>query len=334
MNSCSSIDISSNSEDEDLNFSISSISTIQLNNMSSLSLNNNERYFFLKCLYCKEVKTKLKIYKFFQNGFISLKLLTGESNIEKVLFQKGNFYRYDEIKDNYKDYLKINEIDNYCETHKKQYSSFCEDCKINLCNICKKKHENHNFQLLISYKLCREELEEMYNIIQFLKIYNKKINDLIINKNIAEIVKNEVYYIINIDSRKVPISYWEKYPIIEKIKDFPVLFHKFYLDIINNETLENSNKSDCKNDSLIEEKIEKIEKDINEWETFIDSTISHFEIYNNDITSIINIAEWLLNCYEFNKTKLNYQMFFNLKNILNSLYYVKDNLKDDFEFYN
>ena len=60
----------------------------------------------------------MKVYKLFQNGFISLKTLIGESNLENFLFRKGNFYRIEEINDNYKDYLKIIEIDNFCETHK------------------------------------------------------------------------------------------------------------------------------------------------------------------------------------------------------------------------
>ena len=290
---------------------------------------------FLKCLYCKEVRTKMKVYKLFQNGFISLKTLIGESNLENFLFRKGNFYRIEEINDNYKDYLKISEINNICETHKNQYISFCEECKINLCDICEKKHKNHKIQVLISYKLCYDELEEIKNIIQFLKVYNEKINDLIINKNIAEPLKNEVYYIMNIDSTKIPKNDWEKYPIIEKIKDFPLLFHKFYLYIKNNENFDNSNKSISKNESSIEEIFNRIENDINDWEKFTDSTLSNFEIYSDDINSIINIAEWLLNIYEFNKNKLNYQMCFNLKNIQNSLYYEKDYLsKDDFEFYN
>ena len=67
----------------------------------------------------------------------------------------------------------------------------------------------------------------------------------------------------------------------------------------------------------------------------MEKTKSDFEIYYNDINNIINIAEGLLDIYELNKNKLNYQICFNLKSIGNSLYYINDYLlEDDFEYYN
>lgn len=357
-----SIDIASNSENKNSNFSSTLKKTINLNNMSTLSLNSNqddlnklkeimccrcifckqfplifyhERYFYLKCLYCNDVRTKIKMNVFYYRCFISLKQLIGEINIENILFKKGNFYQYNEIKDDYNNYLKINQIDNYCDIHKKEYFSFCEDCEINLCSICVKNHLHHKIKDLISYKLCEDELDEIKNIIEFLKLYNKNINYLIINKNLSEKLQNKVFTIMNIDYHKIPKSIWEKYPIIEKIKDFPILFHKFYLDIKKYENFDNLNQSFFENDNLIQETIDRIEIDMNDWETYMEKTKSDFEIYYNDINNIINIAEGLLDIYELNKNKLNYQICFNLKSIGNSLYYINDYLlEDDFEYYN
>ena len=70
---------------------------------------------------------------------------------------------------------------------------------------------------------------------------------------------------MNIDYHKIPKSIWEKYPIIEKIKDFPILFHKFYLDIKKYENFDNLNQSFFENDNLIQETIDRIEIDMNDY---------------------------------------------------------------------
>ena len=63
----------------------------------------------------------------------------------------------------------------YCIEHKKEYKSFCDNCKINMCSECEEKHEKHKNKIIIFKKIKPTEkiLNEMTNEIYD---FNKKIS--------------------------------------------------------------------------------------------------------------------------------------------------------------
>ena len=91
----------------------------------------------------------------------------------------------------------INYEDKYyiCNKHNKEYYSYCEECKKDICLFCEAGHEGHN---IISYsKILTEEIEEVgdikYEINAFLHPFKTKIKMIIFRLN--NIMKNyETYF--------------------------------------------------------------------------------------------------------------------------------------------
>ena len=96
-----------------------------------------------------------------------------------------------------------------CEKHNKRFTSFCEDCQKNLCQLCLKEHkeyknekEKENIHEIINFKDLIPEKDEQsnhikeltYKINQFKNIIDEYINKL---KKVKKCI--EIFYIINID---------------------------------------------------------------------------------------------------------------------------------------
>ena len=60
------------------------------------------------------------------------------------LICKENIYLSCESKNDFEDKIKDYVIKNYlCRNHNKNYNSYCNVCKINLCSDCEKEHNDH-----------------------------------------------------------------------------------------------------------------------------------------------------------------------------------------------
>ena len=70
------------------------------------------------------------------------------------------------IDDKNKNIISINELEFFCQNHKKKYDSFCEDCMINFCKECKINHnKNHKLIQFDNILLNDEEIKNIeYNI--------------------------------------------------------------------------------------------------------------------------------------------------------------------------
>ena len=99
-----------------------------------------------------------------------------------------------------KEHKLINYEDKYyiCNMHDENYTSYCEECKINICTSCD-RHKNHkriNFLDILPNK--NDLIKKMKSLNNFVKMFKSDINNLI---NILNDVKNkiDIYYRINED---------------------------------------------------------------------------------------------------------------------------------------
>ena len=82
--------------------------------------------------------------------------------------------------------IPINKFDCYCLEHNEPYVIYCCDCKKSSCNYCNKEPSNHKIDFIQRIKIDNNEINELENKIQNIKIYLKKINELY-NNFIAKI---------------------------------------------------------------------------------------------------------------------------------------------------
>ena len=139
------------------------------NNKYNISLNNcinNHEYNDLSINeflnYQKNIKIVCNICKnnknLYNNNFY---ICSCGKYICKLCLEKHNIKNHNII--------KYNKRYDTCNKHKKEYISYCQDCKIDLCEKCEKEHYKHN---IIIYKMIinKIRIEEMK------KDLNKNIN--------------------------------------------------------------------------------------------------------------------------------------------------------------
>lgn len=133
------------------------------------------------------------------------------------------------------DFIQQNQL---CKTHNKKYYYFCENCKINFCNTCKKLHEGHDIK---SFLDVIPNIKEKNSIDSKLKVFNKKIED---TKSIINKYKNEI--IKRYNRIKDFLSF-----LVDLNKKLLINFNNIYLDYYNFEnykyllnSLDNNNSSD------------------------------------------------------------------------------------------
>ena len=84
--------------------------------------------------------------------------------------------------------IPINKIDCYCLEHNDPYVVYCNDCKKSSCNYCNKEPSNHKIDFIQRIKIDNNEINELENKIQNIKIFLMKINELY--KNILDKTNN------------------------------------------------------------------------------------------------------------------------------------------------
>ena len=157
------------------------------------------------CPECKEsILIEIKDYK------INLSKCKNGHEIKNILFK-------DYEKTQYIDISKINNINNKCIKHKKDYDKYCKDCNLNICPLCSKEHKEHNTiyfdELLnndeinmINMKELKEYIDKFNN---YIKLLIEKLNNVINNM--------ELYY--NISNNIININEELNYPNYQVIKN-------------------------------------------------------------------------------------------------------------------
>ena len=134
-----------------------------------------------------------------------------------------------------------------CNKEHKKYTSFCIDCKKNLCILCNKTHKKHNVQKFSDlYKLSKEEKKELKNKIDEQKQKIEKIKIILDTwlKRTAIIIekykkKLELYWELNniiFNRYDISKNYYEEIKNIENIRND---FDNQFLELLKSE-------NDCK----------------------------------------------------------------------------------------
>ena len=168
------------------------------------------------------------------------------------------------------DYEQKNYI---CDLHHEAYSSYCEDCKKDICLACENEHNGHKIisygKMLPNIKALNEEIK---NHKKEINKYTNKIKEIITKLNIL-IDNIDNYYKIyegminNYDIKK------RNYPILQNLIDMNNYNNNFYKNIkkilseknvinrldniINNLIIKITNIDNAKNNDIINDKKEK-----------------------------------------------------------------------------
>ena len=132
------------------------------------------------------------------------------------------------------DYDKKNYI---CKKHNNKYTSYCNECKINICNQGENEHESHrvvNFKNIMENK--NEIMKAMVNFKQKIDILKNNINEIINMLN--KVSQNlEIYYSINNEIINNYKDYSDiNYCILQNINDIKDNIHDLD-DIITNNNI-------------------------------------------------------------------------------------------------
>ena len=176
----------------------------------------------------------------------------------------------EEIHKNHKDHIILEYIEDKmnfeCQSHKKNFSSYCKNCQKNLCDSCKKKHDKSHTLFQFNY------FSKLYkNIDKFKNFIKTKINQLTeIDKLIEEYDK------INEEINRDPINYYKLLKDYEDINNH----NKEAIKLIN----------EIKKIWIIEKETDKL-KVIYDKLKFINNKITKDIDNNND--NLINSTESL-----------------------------------------
>ena len=225
--------------------------------------------------------TKMLINEYEKNQFIDLsKIFQNKNDKNKYNFCENEINlkniseiqlcplcsnKYDE-KNNKNNYFSKDYI---CKKHIELYSSYCKECKNNICMKCVKEHKNHN---IIYYG---EIIPDKGDLLNKLKDFRKEID--IYNKDIIELinklnnVKENLEKLYNIYSEMI-----NKYD--DQYRNYEIFMS---LNTINNNIIINDIK-EINNISLFKDKIEKI-LNIYEKINFYYITISYNNSYKEEI---------------------------------------------------
>ena len=223
--------------------------------------------------------------------------------------------------------FNTNKKDKYiCDTHQNNYSSYCNDCKKDICLFCEKSHNNHEIisfgKLIPDIDKCKNNLIELKNNLEQFKknikkaieklneIINKIIdncesnyktgNNIISNFDIKNLNFNLLHNINEINDKNnfinndlIRLNNAEN--IYEKISLISTLYDKIYVqkkDIIGTK-LNDYNQKGIKNnnENLLKKKDEINIGTINEKKLGINLNINNNvkKQFNNEITLIYNI---------------------------------------------
>jgi len=91
--------------------------------------------------------------------------------------------------------MEIQNLDFICFDHQKNYIGFCEQCNINICQLCEPTHKNHNNKHYFKNEMPNsQKIQEVKEKVG----KQKKIIDEI-NKVLNEIIKNAQEYLSNLN---------------------------------------------------------------------------------------------------------------------------------------
>ena len=286
---------------------------------------------YYNCIDCSSFIEILSINE--ENNIIEFKCLNKEKNHEKKII---SIKEYLSKMENYRQ----KNIGDRCKEHKnKKYVSYCCDCNIHLCEDCLKTrfHINHNKNNIIEIKPIKEEL---FIIEETIKDYNKKIENLRVekinkekeivnnikkkkeneNKRIKEILKNnneEKKEELKINKEKYISDIEEiKRKYIQEIKERKDKYEKE-----NNEINSKYKLKEKKENQIYEFKIEEIVKKYNEKIKDL-----KYDIKIENLINLKKISEIVYNTY--NAYNDNYYNCVNINNILLS-YYKNENVKNN-----
>ena len=96
-----------------------------------------------------------------------------------------------------------------CNKHNEVFSSFCEDCEIDICLSCSNEHKNHEIisyqDELIDIKKLRNKMNEFENVINKFKLnleeIMNKFKKIIENMNIIYNINNNL--LTNYENKKI-----------------------------------------------------------------------------------------------------------------------------------
>ena len=147
----------------------------------------------------------------------------------------------------------------FCYTHKEPFDSYCEICKINLCNECKNKHYDHN---IILYKdIIQNIIKFKKNLNELYELINKFKKEIIDDDNniIKEIKMNlQKYYMIY---SNIMNSYNNKninYEIYNNLSNIDNM-NNIIKNALNSILKENNKETKIKNIMILNNKIKKNE---------------------------------------------------------------------------
>ena len=137
-------------------------------------------------------------------------------------------------------------IINYCKIHNKEYNKYCEKCKLNICILCSKEHKNHSIKYYEELILNEEDIIEQKNKLKaYINKFNNDINNII--KKLEKVKDNmNIYYNIY----KNIINYYNckniNYEILYNILEFNK-YNNIIIKDINEIIKENNVKNKFKN---------------------------------------------------------------------------------------
>ena len=180
----------------------------------------------IKCAKCR--KTRIKVLEMYKC------LTCTKNNINK----DASFYICNECLDSHKQHITVKYDDkNYYCLDGCQYSSYCETCKRDLCEKCKKEHQNLNHEI-IEYKEIIPEIksrqEELKQIKEYLQNSKISIQNLLKMINDAYDALENYYNICN------DILY--NYDSFNKdLRNYHTIQNINFLEISNKEVIEHLN---------------------------------------------------------------------------------------------
>jgi len=193
--------------------------------------------------------------------------------------------------------INYNDKNYFCFKHNEMYTSYCQNCKKNICNKCEEEHNKHlieNYKKISPKDSLIEKIKNMNEqLISKIKKFNRELNELInLLNNIANNIQNDLKIFLQISNKvikdyndtkknyqtiqnlKVIHNNLNENPIFQNIETFLSdtnsnnrikclleMYNMMYLESSNNIIEQEHNKEDAKKE---EKKIEsKTDKDIN-----------------------------------------------------------------------
>jgi len=239
----------------------------------------------IKCINCNSIKVVLKIDE--------LKYI--------VINECFNCYKrihlfIDDYFDNYKSFINLNKNEknvfnkdqNLCLKHSKQFSSFCFNCKINLCEECLLSHSGViHFIQTINEIISKDDIEQNEKYKKSITCLKEEINQKLKSLAIKDKSSDDLYYkLLNSLLRIIKIKELFLYLNIseQNINTYDLISLKSFLDKYNQEKIYSSIKN------IKSEIYKEKEKDINNYKNSIFFSINSIP---NDKIINANYRQWI-----------------------------------------